>query len=189
MSLRCYHTNETSFQHYFHLVLQFVFLNFKSVDEMRRCNHSNETCLAELLHSALYFLDFINWNSNFFAHSSACWTLLGAWELKSRLIQLLNQWTQVLCVPQCLYTIEYIFPWHCVYDSYRWLSSAEMTFVKNSSLTNYYCNFRFVLQCTCFEFLSIVPFWIFHLVSLVFRNGNVLVTRSFLYFLVYFRRK
>lgn len=31
--------------------------------------------------------------------------------------------------------------------------------------------------------------WIFHLVSFVCRNGNVPVTRSFLYFLVYFRRK
>ena len=174
---------------YFHLVLQFVFLNFKSEDEMLRCNHSNETSLAERLHSALYFLDFTKLNSNFFVHSSPCWTLLGGWELKSRLIQSFNQWTQALCFPQCLYTIEYIFPWRRVYDSYRWLSSAEMTFVKNSSPTNYYCNFRFVLQCSCFEFLSMVLFWICHLVSLVCHNGNVPVTRSFLYFLVYFLRK
>ena len=153
---------------------------------MLRCNHSNKTSLAELPHSALYFLDFTKWNSNFFVHSSACWTLLGGWELKSRLIQSLNQWTQVLCLPQCLYTVEYIFPWRCVYDSYRWLSSAEMTFVKNSSPTNYYCNFRFVLPCICFEFLSMVLFWIFHLVSLVCRNGNVLVIDFIFIFLFIF---
>ena len=95
-------------QQYFHLVLQFVFLNFKSEDEMLRCNHSNKTSLAELPHGALYFLDFTKWNSNFLVHSSACWTLLGGWELKARLIQSLNQWTQALCFPQCLYTVEYI---------------------------------------------------------------------------------
>ena len=51
-------------QQYFHMVLfiQYVVLNFESVDQISRCDHSYETSSAVLSHGAIYLVFCSNCN-------------------------------------------------------------------------------------------------------------------------------